>query len=297
MGMLNDQVVVVTGAGRGIGRAIALALSGEGAAIVVNDLGTSATGEGTDGTPAQEVVDEIKALGGQAVASLDSVATWDSAHAIVDTAVKHFGRIDGVVNNAGIVRDGIFHKMAEADWDAVISVHLKGAFNMSRAAAEHFKTQQSGFLIHMSSSTGLVGNIGQANYGAAKLALVGLSKCIALDMKRYNVRSNCIAPAAATRMTATIPADQVDRLARIALMGAEKVAPVAVALASSDVTGQVFFVRRNEISLMSQSRPVRQMQTSDGWTTRRILDEVFPAFRSDFYPLEQASDVFSWDPA
>jgi NAD(P)-dependent dehydrogenase (short-subunit alcohol dehydrogenase family) len=297
MGILQDQVVIVTGAGRGIGRAIALAMSAEGAAVVVNDVGTSTTGEGSDTTPAQEVVNEIKKGGGRAVPNYDSVASWDGAQSIVATAIDRFGRIDGLVNNAGILRDVIFHKMTEADWDAVIAVHLKGAFNMSRSVADPFKAQQTGFMIHMSSSTGLVGNVGQANYGAAKLALVGLSKCIALDMKRYNVRSNCIAPAAATRMTATIPADQVERLARIALMGPEKVAALATAIGGSNVSGQVFFVRRNEISLMSQSRPIRNMQSGEGWTPARILKEVFPAFSSDFYPVSTAADIFCWDPS
>ncbi len=296
MKMLQDQVVVVTGAGRGIGRAISLAMADEGAAVIVNDIGTSERGEGNDASPAQSVVDEILAAGGRATANYDSVSSWKGAHDIVDQAVSTFGRIDGVVNNAGILRDGMFHKMSEDDWDSVIAVHLKGAFNMSRAAATHFRAQESGFLIHMSSSTGLVGNVGQANYGAAKLALVGLSKCIALDMKRYNVRSNCIAPAASTRMTNTIPADQIERLARIALMGPEKVAALATAIAGSPVSGQVFFVRRNEISLMSQSRPMIQMQSSEGWTPQRIQDEVFKAFAPNFYPLSSAADVFSWDP-
>ena len=297
MGMLDGQVAVVTGAGRGIGRAIALAMAAEGAAIVVNDIGTSEGGEGSDATPAQSVVDEIGASGGRAVANYQNIVSWDGAHEIVEVAVKTFGRIDGIVNNAGILRDGMFHKMSESDFDAVIAVHLKGAFNMSRAAAAHFREQNGGFLIHMTSSTGLIGNVGQANYGAAKMALVGLSRCIALDMQRFNVRSNCISPAAATRMTATIPEEQVERRARIALMGPEKVAALAVAVAASPVSGQVFFVRRNEIALMSQSRPVMQMQSSEGWTPQRIVGEIFPAFTPSYYPLQTAADVFCWDPA
>ena len=297
MGMLDGQVVIVTGAGRGIGRAIAIAMADEGAAIVVNDIGTSEGGEGSDTTPAQSVVDEINASGGKAIANYQNIVSWDGAHDIVGSAVSAFGRVDGVVNNAGILRDGMFHKMSENDFDAVIAVHLKGAFNMSRAAASHFREQNGGFLIHMTSSTGLIGNLGQANYGAAKMALVGLSRCIALDMQRYNVRSNCISPAAATRMTATIPDEQVERRARIALMGPEKVAALAVAVAASPVSGQIFFVRRNEIALMSQSRPIMQMQSSEGWTPQRITEEIFPAFTPSYYALKTAADVFCWDPA
>ena len=297
MKMLDGKTVIVTGAGRGLGKAIAVAMADAGAAVVVNDIGTSATGDGTDRSPAQDVVDEIRANGGRAVANFGSVASWDEAHAIVDQAISEFGRIDGVVNNAGILRDGMFHKMSESDFDSVIAVHLKGAFNISRAAAGHFREQQSGFFIHMTSSTGLIGNLGQANYGAAKLGMVGLSRCIALDMQRYNVRSNCISPAAATRMTNTIPEEQVERRARIALMGPEKVAALAVALGASPMTGQVMMVRRNEITLMGQSRPIMQMQSSEGWTPERIVDEVFPAFTPSTYPLKTSAEIFCWDPA
>jgi NAD(P)-dependent dehydrogenase (short-subunit alcohol dehydrogenase family) len=298
MSLLNEKVVVVTGAGRGIGRSIALSMAASGAAVVVNDVGTSSQGEGADQTPAQTVVNEIKAAGGRAVANYDSVADWDAANSIIATAIKNFGRIDGVVNNAGILRDVIFHKMSHADFQNVINVHLMGAFNVSRAAAEHFRQQQSGFFVHMSSTSGLIGNFGQANYCAAKLGIVGLSKAIALDMKRFNVRSNCIAPAAATRMTDTIPAEQKERLARIALQTPDKVAPLVVALGAdnSKVTGQIFFIRRNEIFLMSQSRPIREMHNSDGWTPETIVERVFPAFNASFCPLEVAGDVFNWDP-
>lgn len=297
MKLLDEKIFAISGAGRGLGRAMAIALAAEGAAIIVNDIGTSPTGEGADATPAAEVVREIEAAGGRAVAVYESVADWKGAGAIVQAAMDIFGRIDGVINNAGVVRDAIFHKMTEEDWDAVINVHLKGAFNLSRHAAPYFKAQASGCFIHMTSTTGLVGAVGQANYGAAKLGMVGLSKCISLDMQRFNVRSNCIAPGAATRMTDSIPADQVERRAKIALMSPEKVAALAVALAASDVSGQVFFARRNEIMLMSQSRAVRCMQSSEGWTPHRIRDEVFPALKPDFYPLAAAGEVFSWDPA
>jgi len=203
--MVEGKVVVVTGAGRGIGRAIAVAMAEQGAKVVVNDIGVSITGEGNDAGPAQEVVNEIKSAGGQAVANTDSVAEFASAGRIIQQAMDTFGRIDCVVNNAGILRDVIFHKMTEDDWDAVVGVMLKGAFNMSRHAADHFRKQESGAFVHMTSTSGLIGGMGQVNYGAAKLGMVALSKAIAIDMQRFNVRSNCIAPVAWTRMTASIP--------------------------------------------------------------------------------------------
>jgi len=158
--MLDGKVIVVTGAGRGIGRAIAMLIADRGAKVVVNDLGGSASGEGADTGPAADVVEEITALGGEAVASFNSVAEWDTAHEIIQTAVDNFGRIDGVVNNAGILRDTIFHKMTEEQFDLVINVHLKGSFCMSRACAPHFREQKSGCLVHMTSTSGLIGNLG-----------------------------------------------------------------------------------------------------------------------------------------
>ena len=173
--MLKDKVVLVTGAGGGIGRDFALAMAAAGAKVVVNDLGTSVKGEGKDAGPAQKVVDEIRSAGGKAAASTDSVAEWESANRIVQTALDAFGRIDVVVNNAGILRDRFFFNMSVEEWRAVIDVHLNGSFYVSRAAATHFKAQQSGCYVHMTSTSGLVGNLGQANYSAAKLGIAGLS--------------------------------------------------------------------------------------------------------------------------
>lgn len=194
MGMLEGKVALVTGAGRGVGRGIAMLMAAEGAKVVVNDLGGDTRGEGHDVGPGQEVVNAINAAGGQSVLNTESVTDWAAAHRMVQQALDTYGRIDAVVNNAGILRDCIFHKMSEAEWDAVINVHLKGCFNVARAAAPHFRAQSSGAYVHMTSTSGIVGNFGQANYGAAKLGIVALSKCIALDMSRFKVRSNCIAP-------------------------------------------------------------------------------------------------------
>jgi len=300
--MLKDKVVLVTGAGGGIGRDFAHAMAAAGAKVVVNDLGTSVKGEGKDAGPAQKVVDEIKAKGGKAVANTDSVAEWESANRILQTALDAFGRIDVVVNNAGILRDRFFFNMSVEEWRAVIDVHLNGSFYVSRAAATHFKAQQSGCYVHMTSTSGLVGNLGQANYSAAKLGIAGLSKSIALDMAKYHVRSNCISPFAWSRMIGSIPTETEDQKARVEklkFMETSKIAPLAVFLASEqakDVSGQIFAVRANEIFLMSQSRPLRSVHRSDGWTPETIAAHAIPSLRDHFYRLDRSQDVFSWDP-
>ena len=244
--MLKDKVVIVTGAGGGIGRDFALAMAANGAKVVVNDIGASVSGEGKDAGPAQKVVAEIKAKGGTAVANTDSVADWEAANRIVKTAIDTFGRIDVVVNNAGILRDRFFFNMSVEEWKAVIDVHLNGTFYVSRAAAPYFKSQNSGRYINMTSTSGLIGNFGQANYAAAKLGIAALSKSMALDMAKYKVTSNCISPFAWSRMIGTIPADTPDqqaRLEKLKRMETAKIAPMAVYLASDasqDVTGQIF---------------------------------------------------------
>ena len=302
MKLLEGKSVVVTGAGGGIGRDFALAMAAEGAQVVVNDLGTSVRGEGKDAGPAQKVVDEIKAKGGTAVANTDSVSEWESANRIVQCAMDSFQRIDIVVNNAGILRDRFFFNMSVDEWRAVIDVHLNGSFYVSRAAAPHFKSQQSGCYVHMTSTSGLVGNLGQANYAAAKLGIVGLSKSIALDMAKYGVRSNCIAPFAWSRMIGSIPTetdDQKARVEKLKSMETAKIAPLAVFLASEkakDVSGQIFAVRANELFVMSQSRPLRSVHRAEGWTPQTIASHALPALRAHFYPLERTQDVFSWDP-
>src|SRR6266850_2977317 len=202
---LQDKVVIVTGAGRGIGREIALLCAAEGAKVVVNDPGVAADGSGTSAAPAEEVVEEIKKRGGTAIANFETVAEAIPASRIVKMATDHFGKLDGVVNNAGILRDMIFHRMSVEAFESVIKVHLMGSFYVAHAAARLFREQESGSFVHFTSTSGLVGNFGQANYAAAKLGIVGLSKSIALDMGRFNVRSNCVSPFAWTRMIGTIP--------------------------------------------------------------------------------------------
>jgi NAD(P)-dependent dehydrogenase (short-subunit alcohol dehydrogenase family) len=300
--LLDGKVVIVTGAGGGVGRECAIAAAAAGAKVIINDIGVSLTGEGGSATPAEETRAFIRQKGGSAEISTDSVASWDSARKIVQAALDHFGRIDGVINNAGILRDTIFHKMTAQDWTAVIDVHLNGTFFVSRAAAEHFRAQESGAYVHMSSTSGLIGNFGQANYAAAKLGITALSKSIALDMKRYNVRSNCIAPNAWSRMTSSIPAStpaEKARVERLQKMTPEKNAPLAVCLlsdAAKDVTGQVFVSRHNEIFLMSSPRPIRGIQRDSGWTPELIAEHALPALKGSFMPLDRSADVFSWDP-
>lgn len=300
--MLEGKVIAVTGAGRGIGRGIALLCAAKGAAVVVNDLGTSTEGEGTDRSPAGEVVAEIEAAGGRAIANSASVADPAGASSIIEDAVKTFGRIDGVVNNAGILRDRIFHKMSEVDWRQVIDVHLHGAFLVSKAAIPYFREQGSGAYVHFTSTSGLIGNFGQANYAAAKMGIAGLSKSIALDGERFGVRSNCIAPFAWSRMIGTIPAEteaEKERVEQLKTMSAEKIAPMVVFLlseAANDVSGQIFAVRKNEIMLFSQPRPIRSMQKAEGWTPEAIADELLPSFESSFYKLDRTRDIIGYPP-
>lgn len=300
--MVEGKVVVVTGSGGGIGRDIALLMAKYGAKVVVNDVGASVSGEGLDVGPAQKVADEIRAAGGDAVANTDSVSDPAAAARLIEQAVQTYGRIDVVVNNAGILRDRFFHKMTAEEFDAVLKVHLYGTFYVSRAAANYFKEQESGCFVHMTSTSGLIGNLGQANYNAAKLGIMALSKSIALDMQKFNVRSNCVAPFAFSRMIGAIPTDtpeQQARVEKIKQMTPAKIAPICVYLASdqaAEVNAQVFAVRNNEIFLMSQPRPIRSVQRSEGWTPETLAEHGMPALKGSFIPMDRSGDVFTWDP-
>jgi NAD(P)-dependent dehydrogenase (short-subunit alcohol dehydrogenase family) len=301
-GIVDGKVAIVTGAGRGIGRGIALLMAQEGARVVVCDIGASLEGAGTDAGPAHGVVDEIKKAGGQAIASTLSISDPANGDKIVQAALDAFGGVDILVNNAGILRDRIFHRMSWSDWSDVINVHLNGSFIMSRACATHFREQNSGAYVHMTSTSGLVGNFGQANYAAAKMGIVGLSRGIALDMARFNVRSNCVSPFAWTRMVQSIPTEDEKEKARVeraSQVTPEKVAPLVVYLASEaadGISGQILSARNNEIYLFNANRPIRTLHRSDGWTPQRLAEQLKGAFATSFTPLERSQDVFSWDP-
>jgi NAD(P)-dependent dehydrogenase (short-subunit alcohol dehydrogenase family) len=300
--LLKDKVAVVTGAARGVGREIAILMARHGAKVVVNDYGGTETGLGADRKPADEVVDEIRRAGGQAVANYESVASMAGGQAIVKTATDNFGRIDIVVNNAGILRDRMIFNMSEEEWDAVINTHLKGSFAVTRAAAPLMREQKSGRFINMTSTSGLIGNVGQANYAAAKLGIFGLTKATALDMARYNVTANCISPFAWTRMIGTIPTEteaQKARVEKIKKLSPAHIAPVAVFLASDaakDVTAQVFGVRGKEIMLFGHERPIMRVHHDEGWTAERLA-EMFPGtLQHHLVPLVTSGQYFNYDP-
>jgi NAD(P)-dependent dehydrogenase (short-subunit alcohol dehydrogenase family) len=303
MAVLEDKVVLVTGGGRGVGREIALLAARQGARVVVNDIGGSVDGS-DDGLPepAEEVVEEIRANGGEAVADMHSVTDRKGADAMVERALDTFGGLHAVANPAGILRDGMLHKMDDEEWRSVIDVHLNGSYNIARATVGHFRDQQDGAYVFFTSSAGLVGNLGQANYSAAKLGIVGLSRSMALEGARKNVRSNVVAPFAWTRMLATIPArseEHAERLARLREnMRSDQVAQPVVALmaeSASDVNGQIFALRGNEIILMSQPRPVRSLVRMEGWTPETVLSQGLPGLSGQLIPLEGTNEVFDWE--
>lgn len=304
MGVLDGKVVIVAGAGNGIGKECALLAAREGAAVVVNDLGGGLKGEdaGSAG-PAEETAKQIRAAGGKAVSNSDSVSDYDAVAAMCEQAKKEFGGLHAIINPAGILRDGMFHKMAPADWRAVIDVHLHGAFNLARASIEHFREQQDGAYVHFTSTSGLIGNIGQANYAAAKLGVMGLSRIIALENASKNVRSNIVAPFAWTRMIASIPvkdeagAQRIEQIKQT--MRADQVAQLAVALCADgakDTTGQIFCARGNEVFLFNQPRPVRAMARVEGWTPASIVSHALPAMKASYVGLDVSATVFPWDP-
>jgi len=300
--MLKGRVAAVTGAARGVGREIALLMARHGAQVVVNDYGGSETGSGASQQPADVVVEEIKKAGGQAVANYESVASMAGGQAIIKSALDAFGRIDIVVNNAGILRDRMIFNMTEEEWDSVIGTHLKGTFAVTRAAVGLMREQKSGRIINMTSTSGLVGNVGQANYAAAKLGIVGLTKVTSLDMARYNVTANCISPFAWTRMIGTIPTEteaQKARVEKIKKLSPAHIAPVAVFLATDqakDVTGQIFGVRGKEIMLFGQHRPIMRIHDDTGWTVEKLID-VFPGtLQHHLVPNVTSGQYFNYDP-
>lgn len=302
--MLKGKVAIVTGSGRGIGKEIAVMMAEQGAAVIVNDLGADIGGEGKETKLADQVVEEIKAAGGKAAANYGSVASFEDAQEMVRQAVDEFGRLDILVNNAGILRDRIFHKMTEEEWDAVIAVHLKGTFNTTRAAVQTFRDQGGGSVINFTSTSGLLGNYGQTNYGAAKLGIVGFSRNAALDTEKFGVRVNCVAPFAWTRLTASIPGGddpENKRLENLKKMDPKQIAPLCVYLGSDDaaekkITGQVFCVRGNEIILFSLPRPKRSLHKNGGWTPQDVADIMPEAFSGDFTPLSTSGGVLSYEP-
>jgi NAD(P)-dependent dehydrogenase (short-subunit alcohol dehydrogenase family) len=304
MGVLDGKVVLVTGGAGGIGRECALLAAREGAKVVVNDLGASLAGddEGT-ASAAEATAQEILAAGGEAVSNSESVSSMPAVQGMVQQALDTFGRLDAVINPAGILRDRMFHKMSEAEWDAVISVHLRGAFNVSRAAVEHFRNQGGGSFVHFTSTTALIGNLGQANYAAAKLGVAGLSRILAIEGAAKNVRSNVIAPFAWTRMTSSIPVTDEESAQRVGRMRdgmrSDQVAQLSIALCADgakDVTGQIFCVRGDEVILFSQPRPVASIARADGWTPERLLGGGLAALKPKFTDLGVSASVFPYDP-
>ena len=304
MGLLDGKVVLVTGGGNGIGKETALLAARHGASVLVNDLGSSLTGadEGSAG-PAEAVAAEIRKAGGKAASNSDSVTDYGAVTGMVEQAKDTFGGLDAVINPAGILRDGMFHKMSDADWRAVIDVHLHGSFNVTRATIEHFREQQKGSYVLFTSTTGLIGNIGQANYAAAKLGIVGLSRILAMEGAQKSIRSNVIAPFAWTRMIASIPvkdeasAQRVERMKQG--MRADQVAQLAIALCAdtaADVSGQIFGVRGNEIILFDQPRPVKSLARLEGWTPDTIVSQCLPAMKADFFDLGATASVFPYEP-
>ena len=280
-GALQDKVAIVTGAGRGIGRGIALLYAAEGAKVVVNDPGVNVDGTGSTSSPADDVVAEIREAGGEAVANYDSVAEFSAGEALVQQALDSYGRLDIVVTSHGILRDRMVFNMTEQEWDDVIRVHLKGTFNVVKHACILFRQQRSGRIITLTSESGLIGNAGQANYGAAKSGIGGFTKVVARDMGKYGVTCNSIAPRAATRMTATVVPK--GRPGEFAIAGAvegadpmepEDIAPFAAYLASdyaSGVNGQIFLVYGNTITLMSQPRLVNTIFKPEGfWSAEEL---------------------------
>jgi NAD(P)-dependent dehydrogenase (short-subunit alcohol dehydrogenase family) len=290
MRRLEGKVAVITGAGRGIGRGIAVMMAQEGARVVVNDPGVGPDGTGHDDGPADQVVAEITSAGGAAIANYDTVATGDGGEGIIKSALDKWGRIDVLVNNAGILRDRMIFNMAEEEWDAVIAVHLKGHFNCIKPASVVMRQQRYGRIINFSSESGLWGNAGQANYGAAKSGIAGITRVVARDLGRYGVTCNAIAPRAWTRLTATIPQTRpgrpeppADQASPIANMEPEKIAPMTCYLASDhawNINGQIFHVYGGVVSLLHHPLPWRTIFKPGMWTLDELSERI-PSLLAD----------------
>jgi NAD(P)-dependent dehydrogenase (short-subunit alcohol dehydrogenase family) len=294
MGMLEGRVAICTGAGRGVGGEVAKLMAAHGAKIIVNDPGTSGSGEGSDATPAQQIVNEIKAVGGDAAANYGSVAKFDDCLTMVSQARDTFGGLHIVFNAAGILRDKMFHNMFPEDWQAVIDVHLTGHFNVNRAAINLFREQNYGRIIMVSSTSGLLGNVGQANYGSAKLGIVALARIVAMENQSRGITANVIAPSADTRMTRSVPTPKDPDAAalreeRLRRSRADAIAPLCVYLASeqaAQVNGQVFHQRAAELSLYGHMRPVRMVHRQGGWTPELIAEVAMPSLANGFTSLD-----------
>ena len=289
---LEGKVAIVTGGGRGIGRAEALLLAAEGAAVVINDFGGSAAGEGGDKGPADEVVDEIKSTGGRATANYGNVADMATGEALVRQALDEFGRLDILVNNAGILRDRMIFNMDEAEWDAVIAVHLKGHFTTTKYASIVMRQQRSGRIVNTSSESGL-GNMGQANYSAAKEGIAGLTRTVARDLGRYGVTCNCIRPRAASRLTispqmqeaarrareAGLRSDASDAIGMMERLQPEHIAPLVAYLCTDEaayINGRDFLVGGPQISMVTQPEFGKTIWNPNGFWTLDELAQVFP---------------------
>src|SRR5215472_9319755 len=294
MAMLEGRVAICTGSGRGVGGEVAKLMAAHGAKIVINDPGTSGSGEGADQAPAQEIVDQIKAAGGEAIANYGSVAKFEDCLAMVQQARDTFGGLHIVFNAAGILRDKMFHNMFPEDWQAVIDVHLTGHFNVNRAAISLFREQNYGRIIMVSSTSGLLGNIGQTNYGSAKMAVVALARIVALENQSRGITANVICPSADTRMTRSVPVPKdpvaaAAREERLRRSRADAIAPLCVYLAAEQaahVNGQVFHQRAGELSLYGHMRPVRTVHRQGGWTPETLAEVGMPALAPQFTPLD-----------
>ncbi|HXV02061.1 MAG TPA: SDR family oxidoreductase [Gaiellaceae bacterium] len=288
MPSLDGKVAIVTGAGRGIGREHALALAEAGAKVVVNDFGGSLAGEGTDSTPAQTVVNEIVAAGGEAVASYDDVADFAAAEHMIGRAIDRYGRLDILVNNAGILRDRMLVNMTEDEWDAVIAVHLKGHFGPTRHAAAYWREQSKageevrGRVINTSSPSGVFGNIGQANYGAAKAAIAGFTLIAAQELQRYGVTVNCIAPNARTRMTEETFGDlPPPEEGEFDPLDPGNMSPLVVALAADEaqeITGQCFFVWGGSVNVLRPWDAGELLASDERWDADELLAQLKERF-------------------